>query len=102
MSDKEFDSELRMLESLEERFPQFALADSPTRVVGSDLNGEAARLAHPCPMCSLLNVGSKSDLLLWVYNKLEKTGYKTHIMLEKSYVWSVAYKFEPGHTCTRI
>lgn len=105
MSDKEFDSKLRTLESLEERFPQFALADSPTRVVGSDLNGEAARLAHPCPMRSLRNVGSKSDLLLWMHKKLEETGYKAHFMLEKKYDGvSVEVVYKNGHylqACTR-
>ena len=48
MTDAEFDSKLRTLEGLEERFPQFAASDSPTRVVGSDLNGEAPKLVHPC------------------------------------------------------
>lgn len=85
MSDAEFDAKLRTLQSLEESFPQFALADSPTKVVGSDLNGEAARLAHPCPMRSLANIGTKSDLLLWMYKILEETGYKAHFMLEKKY-----------------
>ena len=85
MSNAEFDAKLRTLQSLEERFPQFALADSPTKVVGSDLNGEAARLEHPCPMRSLANVGTKSDLLLWMYKILEETGYKAHFMLEKKY-----------------
>lgn len=85
MTDADFDSKLRTLESLEERFPQFAASDSPTRVVGSDLNGEAPKLVHPCPMRSLRNIGTKNDLLLWMYERLKETDFKAHFMLEKKY-----------------
>lgn len=85
MTDAEFDSKLRTLEGLEERFPQFAASDSPTRVVGSDLNGEAPKLVHPCPMRSLRNIGTKNDLLLWMYERLKETDFKAHFMLEKKY-----------------
>lgn len=85
MTDAEFDGKLRMLEGLEERFPQFAASDSPTRVVGSDLNGEAPKLAHPCPMRSLRNIGGKTDLLLWMRKKWEETGFTARFMLEKKY-----------------
>lgn len=85
MSDAEFDGKLRTLERLEESFPQFALSDSPTRVVGSDLNGAAPRLAHPCPMRSLRNIGTRKDLLLWMLSKMEETGYRARFMLEKKY-----------------
>lgn len=105
MTDAEFDSKLRTLESLEERFPQFVSVDSPTRVVGSDLNGEAARLAHPCPMRSLRNIGTRNDLLLWMYKKLEETDFKAHFMLEKKYDGvSVEAVYRDGHylqACTR-
>ena len=58
ISDYEFDLLLRELIELEELYPEFKSADSPTAKVGSDLEKENAPFAqypHLHPMLSLAN-----------------------------------------------
>ena len=75
MSDFEYDSLMHELEELEAAYPEFADPDSPTRRVGSDLEGqgnginaepavrkEFAQYPHRYPMLSLSNTYSIEEL----------------------------------------
>ena len=65
VTDAEFDSLLSELQLLESAHPQFALPDSPTQRVGSDLAGDFSKLRHPAPILSLANAFDEDDLSAW-------------------------------------
>lgn len=62
ISDYEFDQLLKELEQLEAAYPEYAWADSPTRVVGGDLTKNFEQVAHKYPMLSLGNTYSEAEL----------------------------------------
>ncbi len=62
ISDYEFDSMLRELQSLEEEYPQFWDTNSPTQRVGSDISNEFESAEHRFPMLSLSNTYSIEEL----------------------------------------
>lgn len=90
MPDSEYDEKMRRLQRLEEEYPMYTDAQSPTHHVGSDLgNGEGrvgeGRIRHLVPMLSVANVTTKADLLKWMERKLQETGGRARFMLEKKY-----------------
>ena len=62
ISDFEFDALMRELQQLEEQYPQYDDANSPTHRVGSDITKEFVQVAHKYPMLSLGNTYSKSEV----------------------------------------
>ena len=62
ISDKEFDDKLRELQDLEETYPQFFDAYSPTQRVGSDLTQGFKQVKHIHPMISLSNSYSVEEV----------------------------------------
>lgn len=46
ISDQQFDLKLKELEALEKQFPEFALPDSPTKIVGGGLLDEYVFVEH--------------------------------------------------------
>ncbi|MDR2969951.1 MAG: NAD-dependent DNA ligase LigA [Tannerellaceae bacterium] len=62
MSDWEFDERMKILQSLEEKHPEYADPNSPTRRVGSDLTKEFEQVAHIYPMLSLGNTYSAEEV----------------------------------------
>lgn len=62
ISDKEFDDKLRELQDLEETYPQFFDAYSPTQRVGSDLTQGFKQVKHERPMISLSNSYSVEEV----------------------------------------
>lgn len=62
ISDQEFDALLRELQDLEDRHPEFAAEDSPTRRVGGKPLEEFASAKHLVPMQSLDNTYSPEEL----------------------------------------
>ena len=62
ISDKEFDDKLRELQELEESYPQFFDAYSPTQRVGSDLTQGFKQVKHERPMISLSNSYSVEEV----------------------------------------
>lgn len=90
MSDSDYDARMRLLQQLEEKYPMYALPQSPTRCVGSDLNTTAdrvgeKRIRHLRPMLSIANVNSKADLLAWMQRKKRETAGRASFILEKKY-----------------
>jgi len=62
LSDAEFDRLVRELRELEERHPELATDDSPTRRVGGAPSGQFPKAAHREPMLSLANAMSDEEL----------------------------------------
>jgi DNA ligase (NAD+) len=63
ISDFEYDLLLNELDTLEKKFPEFIIPDSPTRRVGSDVTKEFEQVEHIYPMLSLGNTYSEEDLM---------------------------------------
>ncbi len=62
ISDYEFDQLMRELQELEKTRPEYALPDSPTQRVGSDLTNKFLSIPHLVPMQSLSNAYSFKEL----------------------------------------
>jgi DNA ligase (NAD+) len=62
ISDYEFDQKLKELQKLEEEFPEFKLANSPTQRVGGGITKDFPTVKHKYPMMSLANTYSKEEL----------------------------------------
>lgn len=65
ITDDEYDRLFRELQNLEAEHSEYALPDSPTQRVGSDLSGDFAKVRHPAPILSLSNAFDEDDLVNW-------------------------------------
>ncbi|MBT8245833.1 MAG: NAD-dependent DNA ligase LigA [Winogradskyella sp.] len=65
ISDYEFDIKLKELQALEEKYPEFFDANSPTQRVGGTITKNFNTVVHDFRMYSLDNSYSKEDLLDW-------------------------------------
>jgi DNA ligase (NAD+) len=65
ISDYEFDIKLKELQALEEQYPEFFDANSPTQRVGGAITKNFKTTVHDFRMYSLDNSYSKEDLLDW-------------------------------------
>ena len=65
ISDAEYDQLLAELTALENKYPELATPDSPTRRVGSDLDSDFSKTRHQRPVLSLANAFSTEDLSAW-------------------------------------
>ena len=95
MSDYEYDQLMHELETLEQQFPEYATADSPTRHVGSDLEEERqggfAKVPHKYPMLSLSNTYSIQEIEAFA-ERAEKS-------LSTSFTYSCELKFDGTAIC---
>ncbi|MEA1886896.1 MAG: NAD-dependent DNA ligase LigA [Bacteroidota bacterium] len=62
ISDFQYDVLLKELIDLEEKYPEYRTADSPTTRVGSDITREFRQVAHKYPMLSLSNTYSEEEI----------------------------------------
>jgi DNA ligase (NAD+) len=62
ISDFEFDLLIDELDTLEKKFPEFMVEDSPTQHIGSDITKEFRQYEHKYPMLSLGNTYSYDEL----------------------------------------
>jgi len=70
IQDREYDALFDELLSLEKKYPECVLPDSPTKRVGSDLDNQFPEIPHPFPMLSLDKVYNERELEQW----MDKTG----------------------------
>lgn len=63
ISDYTFDMKLKELEELEEQYPQYRHADSPSIQVGGAVTKDFETVRHDVPMLSLANTYSKQELI---------------------------------------
>ena len=71
ISDREYDRLYRELVDLEERFPQLATPESPTRRVGGEPLKAFSQITHRVPMLSLDNTYSEEEVGAF-YRRIEK------------------------------
>lgn len=62
ISDYDFDHKLKELEALEEKYPQYKIANSPTTRVGGDITKKFETVKHKWPMLSLSNTYNEGEL----------------------------------------
>ena len=74
ISDFEFDALLRELQELEERYPEYADPNSPTKRVGSDLTSAFESVEHRFTMQSLSNTYSSEELGEWIDRIVREIG----------------------------
>ena len=74
ISDFEFDALLRELQELEERYPEYADPNSPTKRVGSDLTSAFESMEHRFAMQSLSNTYSSEELGEWIDRIVREIG----------------------------
>ena len=65
VSDYEYDLLFRRLLDLEEKYPQFITAQSPTQRIGAIPSNSFEKITHPTPMLSLGNAFSNNELILF-------------------------------------
>ncbi len=65
ISDLEFDSLFEELKKLENQYPEYTSINSPTKVVGSDLDNSFEKVKHKVPVLSLDNTYSSLELIEW-------------------------------------
>ena len=65
ISDKEFDILFKELQSLEKSYPDYVSKNSPTKIVGSDLDNTFEKYKHKIPVLSLENTYSSEELIEW-------------------------------------
>ncbi len=66
IGDDEYDALFRELQELEERHPELASPDSPTKRVGSEPVSQLTKVRHELPMLSLANARSAEELRAWI------------------------------------
>lgn len=72
ISDYDFDMKLKKLQELEDQYPEFKDANSPTMRVGGEVTKNFKTTVHDFPMYSLSNSYSKEDLEDW-YVRIKKS-----------------------------
>ena len=93
MSDYEYDQLMHELEALEEAYPEYRTADSPTQRVGSDLEPgkEFAKFPHKYPMLSLGNTYSIGEV--------EEFAERASKTLETPFTYCCELKFDGTAIC---
>ena len=71
ISDRDFDLIFRELIELEKKYPDYVSQNSPTKIVGSDLDNNFEKFKHSIPVLSLDNTYSTQELIDWAI-KLSK------------------------------
>lgn len=78
ISDMEFDQLFKELQKLEEANPGYSSPNSPTKVVGSDLDNRFEKFTHKIPVLSLENTYNIAELNEWI----QKTGIEHKYSIE--------------------
>lgn len=71
ITDFEYDELFRELKNLEDLYPEYATADSPTRKVGADISSKFKEIRHKYRLYSLDNSNNFEDLKHW-YTRIQK------------------------------
>jgi len=97
ISDFEFDKMLEELNKLENEYPQYKRADSPTQRVGSDISNIFDTVSHDYPMLSLGNTYSEDDLLDFHNRLLKELEQEPEYVCELKFDGaSISVKYENG------
>ncbi len=96
ISDYEYDMMVRKLRALEQQYPQFDSADSPTKKVGGSATSGFEQVTHEVPLMSLLDAFSFAELLDFdqrVQKEVETPEYAVELKIDGL---SVALEYREG------
>ncbi|MBP4507185.1 NAD-dependent DNA ligase LigA [Acinetobacter baumannii] len=98
ISDSEYDHLFHQLKALEEQYPEFVQADSPTTKVGGQALSKFESVTHVVPMLSLGNVFNQEDLFAFarrVEERLpnQKVQYEVELKLDGL---AISLRYENG------
>ena len=85
VSDYDFDQMLRELQDLEQKNPDLAFPNSPTKRVGGDITDKFEKVAHRFPMLSLSNTYSFEEIREWEERLKKSTGETLDYTIELKY-----------------
>ncbi len=96
ITDQEFDKYLRELETLEEKYPEYASLNSPTKRVGGMVIDKFQKITHKIPMLSLPDVFNESEIEAFD-ERIRKSGFHPEYVCElKIDGLSVSLRYENG------
>ncbi len=104
ISDRMFDEKLKQLEALEEKYPEFALPNSPTKQVGGDITKNFETVEHSVRMLSLGNTYNKEELLDFdaqIEKRLGRKDYK-YVAELKFDGFAIAIRYQNGELVQAI
>jgi DNA ligase (NAD+) len=96
ISDTKYDMLVKRLQQLEAEYPQFAQAESPTEMVGSDLTQTGRIIAHKVRMYSLENGYSLQEIETFVRRMQGEVGDCDFMMEHKIDGFSINLYYENG------
>lgn len=96
IEDFEYDRMLRELEEIEEKFPELATADSPTRRVGGKADGQFEPVEHTVRMESLQDAFSIEELRAFDSRVKEVVPFAAYVVEPKIDGLSVSLEYENG------
>lgn len=96
ITDQEYDKYLRELINLEEKYPEFADPNSPTKRVGGEAIDKFRKVQHKIPMISLSNVFNEEEIRDFS-NRIKNAGFNPKYVCElKIDGLSVSLHYEHG------
>ncbi len=96
ITDQEYDKYLRELINLEEKYPEFADPNSPTKRVGGEAIDKFSKVRHAIPMISLANVFNEEEIRDFD-KRIRNAGFKPEYVCElKIDGLSVSLHYEHG------
>ncbi len=96
LTDQEYDKYLRELIILEEKYPEYADPNSPTKRVGGEAIDKFQKVTHKIPMISLSNVFNEEEIMEFT-NRIKNAGFKPEYVCElKIDGLSVSLHYEHG------
>ena len=96
ITDQEYDKYLRELINLEEKYPEYADANSPTKRVGGEAIDSFRKVQHKIPMISLANVFNEEEIREFT-GRIKNAGFKPEYVCElKIDGLSVSLHYEHG------
>lgn len=73
VSDQEYDNAFRELKTLEEKYPEYILKNSPTQVIGSTVIEKFEKVTHKLPLMSLSDAFNYEELITFD-DRIKQTG----------------------------
>ena len=96
ITDQEYDKYLRELTVLEEKYPEYADPNSPTKRVGGEAIAKFNKVTHKIPMISLANVFNEEEIRDFT-GRIKNAGFKpTYVCELKIDGLSVSLHYEHG------
>ena len=96
ITDQEYDKYLRELITLEEKYPEYADPNSPTKRVGGEAIDKFIKVTHKIPMISLSNVFNEDEIIEFT-NRIKNAGFNPQYVCElKIDGLSVSLHYEHG------